>query len=167
MLIIKKLSIFIQIRMLLMTITAALVLITTSANVSFAETLIVQLAGPTPGSCQLISGDTTLNFGEIDVNNNSDINTNSYIEFWCTEKARFVITDDRGLYEQNETPRLLNTQYNHYLPYSISYQPAAGTGRGPQSPIRITITGTLRPASYRDSYIGSYSDIVTVTVEQR
>jgi spore coat protein U-like protein len=50
------------------------------------------------------------------------------------------------------------------IPYSFTYM-STGSGNGRTAPITMNIAGTVVAADYLDAAAGSYSDTVTLTID--
>lgn len=83
-------------------------------------------------------------------------------QFWCTKGTTYTITDDLGLYESG-TFRMKHASLDEYIPYSFTYT-ASSTGLGKNSSISMDVAATVANAAFVDASEGSYSDVVTLTI---
>jgi len=116
---------------------------------SWAATASAQTCIFNPGQPNVAS------FGSIDPSLNSTYTFTLTINYKCTASAEafFTITgaNDTGA----GAYRLRNlAQPAQYMAYSISTLNVPGT--------KITLVGQLVAANYRDAYVGSYSDTISV-----
>jgi len=94
-------------------------------------------------------------FGSIDPSLNSTYTFTLTINYKCTANAEafFTITGANdtgpGAYQLRNL-----AQPTQYMAYSISTVNVPGT--------KITLVGQLVPANYRDAYVGSYADTISV-----
>ncbi len=119
-------------------------------------------------SCRFRSSSSSLNFGNLDPANPSDVTTSTTVTFRCSSSDKFVtffISDDDGLYEAgqdaNRMRHILTT--TEFLPYSLTLSPTSGT-IPKNTDETLTLTGTVRGADYQDALAGSFSDTVTLTI---
>lgn len=150
---------------------AAAVLLLAAGTAMAADTATVDVSATVVGTCQFSSAGTTLPFGVLpfDASGNAlGATANATIQFWCTNGASYSIADDTGANELvSGTPpfRLASTTLGapEYIDYSLSYNPATGTGTGPGTPITLNITGTVG-TTYAANTPDVYSDTVTLTI---
>lgn len=149
----------------------AAILLLAAGTAMAADTATVDVSATVVGTCQFSSAGTTLPFGTLpfDASGNAlGATANSTIQFWCTNGASYTIADDTGANESVPgTPpfRLGSTTLGtpEYIDYSLSYNPATGTGTGPGTPITLNITGTVG-TTYAGNSPDVYNDTVTLTV---
>lgn len=139
------------------------------SGISFAagtNTLTVTATVVSDNDCRFRSN-SALNFGNLDPANPVDRTVTTSITFRCRGRDRdvtFFISDDDGLYETGpDANRMKHATLNEYLPYSFTLNPTSGTipRRTDQT---LNITGTVLGADYQNASMGSYSDIVTITI---
>jgi len=138
---------------------------TPQESVYAADTATVDVTATVVGTCQFLE-DATLDFGTLDPSAGSDVTATTSLDFWCTKNATYTITDDDGLYETGPNQNRMRhaSLTTEYIPYSFSYTPTSGTGQGKNSPITLTISGTVLGSDYIDASAGSYSDTVTLSI---
>lgn len=150
---------------------AAAVLLLAAGTSMAADTATVNVSATVIGTCRFTSAGTTLSFGTLpfDATGNAlGATANSTIQFWCTNGASYTITDDTGANEAVAgTPpfRMASTTLGtpEYIDYSLSYNPATGTGTGPGTPITLNFTGTVG-TTYAGNTPDVYRDTVTLTI---
>lgn len=121
------------------------------------------------GTCRFVNAGSAHTFGNLPFDgagNATGTTLNTTTTFWCTNGASYTITDDDGL---NETGVNANRMASdtvvpvEFIAYTLSYNPASGTGNGPGNPITLTLTGTVG-ATYTNNSPDSYSDTVTLSI---
>ena len=144
----------------------AITMIAFSGVALAADTNTVTVTANVVGTCKFNSATSTLPFGALDPSSALDASASTTTTFWCTKNASYGITDDDGLYEtgvnQNRMRNTVTT--TEYIPYSISYSPATGSGLGKTTPITLTMNGTINNADYVNAASGDYSDTVVLTI---
>ena len=115
-------------------------------------------AGATAQTCSWNPNNpNSVSFGTVDPTANTIYTFSITINYKCTGNAveTFTIT---GLSDAGPgVYRLQNaTQPGQYMAYSLVLTDVPGT--------KLTITGQLFPANYRDAYAGSYSDTLSVLI---
>ncbi|MGE5188864.1 MAG: spore coat protein U domain-containing protein [Gemmatimonadota bacterium] len=154
------------------TVQAAIIVmfILAAGAAAAADTATVAVSARVVGTCRFNSG-ATLAFGDLpfDTSGNAlgigPITTT--LSFWCTNGASYTITDDEGLNEVVAGSQSMNSTTlgtTEYIPYSLTYSPATGTGLGPASPITLTLSGTVG-AVYATNTPDTYTDTVTLTID--
>jgi spore coat protein U-like protein len=125
---------------------------------------------PSWGYCGFQSNSATLDFGNLDPANPTDVNANATLSFRCLgwPTVTFYISHDSGLHGAGPNAlRLANTTLSGaYIPYSISLTPTSGTIPTPiiSAVQTLTISGTIHGADYQTAYPGTYSDTVVLTI---
>lgn len=151
----------------LVVLAMVLGLVSVLGSTAFAQqTNTVTVSANVVGTCRFVSPTSTLGFGGLDPSSGADANASATATFWCTRGAAYSITDDDGLYETGANANRMRhtTTSTEFIPYSISYTPATGTGSGPQTPITLNISGTVTFANYQNAAAGDYSDTVVLTI---
>ena len=97
----------------------------------------------------------TASFGTIDPSLNTTYTFSLVVNYKCTGNATAVFTIT-GLNDQGPgNYQLQNTTMPlQFMGYTVSYVDTPGT--------KITINGQLVPAQYRNAYVGTYSDTLSV-----
>lgn len=109
---------------------------------------------------------TQLSFGLVDPSSTTAATAQISAVFECKGSAPtavYAITADNGLYYSGSR-RMRHTNATNYLPYSIALAPASGTV-AKNTPVNLTITGTISVADFQNAIAGDYSDTVVVTVQ--
>lgn len=119
--------------------------------------------------CKFRSNTSALNFGNLDPTSPIDKTTSVSVTFRCvgsTLNATFSITDDDGLYESGpDANRMRHTiTTTEYIPYLLTLSPTSGT-IPKNTDQTLTITGAVKGVDYQDALIGSYSDMVVISIE--
>lgn len=146
----------------------AAILLLAAGTAMAADTATVDVSATVVGTCQFSTAGTTLPFGALPFDGSGNAlgaNANSTIQFWCTNGASYTIGDDLGLNESGSQRRLASTTLGtpEYIDYSLTYNPASGTGSGPSTPITLNITGTVG-TTYAGNTPDVYNDTVTLTI---
>lgn len=153
------------------TIQAAVIvlLVVTAGAAGAQDTATVTVTARVLGTCQFSAAGATLGFGDLPFTAAGIAqgrSTSTTLNFWCTSGAAYTITDDDGLYETGlNLNRMQSTTLGapEYIDYTLTYNPATGTGLGPGTPITLTIDGTVG-ATYTNNSPDSYTDTVTLTI---
>jgi len=149
---------------------AVIVLLILAAGVAAAATTTVAVSARVVGTCRFNSGGT-MAFGDLtyDLAGNpaGTGQVTSTLTFWCTKGASYAINDDAGLYDLvagTQSMRSTTLGTPEYIPYSLTYAPATGTGGGPVgNDITLTLTGQVGPV-YGANTPDDYADTVTLTI---
>ena len=144
----------------------AIALIAFSGVALALDTNTVTVTANVIGTCKFASATSTLAFGALDPSSALDASGSATVDFWCTRNASYSIVDDDGLHETAvDANRMQNVaDATEYIPYSFSYNPAAGTGSGPSTPITLTMNGLINNADYVNAAVGNYSDTIVLTI---
>lgn len=132
-----------------------------------AGTNTVTVSATVLGTCAFNAAASALAFGNLDPSLVTDASAATSVTFWCTKNAAYSVTDDDGLYETGiNANRMISATVvpTEYIPYTMSYNPSAGTGAGFASPITLNISGTVLNADYIGASADTFSDTVTITV---
>jgi len=147
---------------------AAAVLLLAAGPAMALDTATVTVSAIVSPTCKFSAPATaTLSFPVLDPGNAVNVNASTTLSFWCTDGTAYTITDDDGLYATGvNLNRMRSTALPtpEFIPYSISYNPATGSGTGPASPITLTFTGTILGTDYASSSPDLYNDTVTLTI---
>ena len=149
---------------------AVIVLLILAAGVAAAATTTVAVSARVVGTCRFNSG-ATMAFGDLLFDAaGTPLGTGpmtTTLTFWCTRNANYSIIDDAGLYDLvagTQSMRSTTLGTPEYIPYSLTYAPATGTGAGPVgNDITLTLTGEVG-AVYGDNTPDDYADTVTLTI---
>jgi spore coat protein U-like protein len=142
---------------------AAAALLVSGAVLAQGDTRTIQVTANVTGSCTF---DSTPNMSFGDLNPASPIDKSQAIEisFKCTKGLAYQLTFGNGLHYSGGMNRMVGASGGDYIPYEVSPKTQGGNGQGFESPVKITITGTVRAANYRNVSAGAYADTVTLTV---
>ena len=134
------------------------------------DTATVTVSAQVVGTCKFVApGTAALAFGVLpfDVNGNAlGAAASTTLNFWCTNRAAYTITDNDGLYETGVNANRMRSDTVlpfEYIDYTFTYNPASGTGAGPANPFLLTINGTVG-TTYAANSPDTYSDTVTLTI---
>lgn len=151
----------------------AISILTLITPIYAADTGIVSVTATvlSRGNCIFRSKTANLDFGNLDPANPTDKTVSTTITYRCQAQGNspvtFAVTDDDGLYETGPNALSLrmrhNTQPTVYLSYSLTINPTSGTVPKTQE-FPLTITGTVKGVDYENAAMGSYSDIVTISI---
>lgn len=150
----------------LFVVAVAIAMIAMGGTAMAVDTATVTVSAIVAQTCRFSSPTAALAFGTLP-STAADVSAGTTLAFWCTTGASYTITDDDGLYEtgvnanQMRSTALATPQF---MPYTLSYTPASGTGTGPSSPITMTLTGNILAASYASLPADVYQDTVTLTI---
>lgn len=119
-------------------------------------------------NCKFNTKSATLNFGSLDPVAAPDVTRQATLTFTCNgsaSQATYIIVDDDGQHETG--PNASRMQHgltpSAYLPYSFSLNPSIGTvPKGVTE--TLTVTGTVLGNDYRTAIVGTYTDVVTLTI---
>lgn len=149
---------------------AAAALLAIAGRAQAAATATVDVSATVVGTCQFASQSAAIAFGALPFDGNGNATgatASGSIQFRCTNGASWSIIDDDG---QNATGpdqnRMKSTTLAtaEYIPYTLSYTPATGTGAGWSNPQTLTLTATVAPGAYTSNSPDNYSDSVTLTI---
>lgn len=137
---------------------------TGSALAADSNTLTVTAS--VQGSCRFNSATSTLAFGALDPSLDTDATASTSVDFWCTRGSNYSISDDDGLYETGVDANRMRhaVTATEYIPYTLTYNPASGTGSGRTSPITLDISGSILNADYVNALAGDYADTVVLSI---
>lgn len=150
----------------LILLVAAMALVFSGGVASAVDTATVTVSAIIPDTCRFNSPGTALAFGVI-TPGGGDVAASTNISFWCTSGASYAITDDDGLYETGANANRMQSSalaIPEFIPYSLTYNPASGTGAGPASPITLSLSGNILAADYATRTADVYNDTVTLTI---
>jgi len=145
----------------------AMVLSLVLTGVAFAlDTNTITVSANVSGNCKFNTATSTLGFGALDPNSSSDASASAMVTFWCTKGSGYSITDDDGLYETGVNLNRMRHAVDNaeFIPYTLTYNPASGTGTGKTVPITLNISGTIANANYVNALAGDYGDTVVLTI---
>ena len=134
-----------------------------------AITVSVSATVTSNSRCFFLSGNSSLNFGNIDPASPADITAGTNINFFCLGSFRtpavFYISQDGGLYKTGPgANRMRNTTIaTEYLPYSLFLNPVTASVLN-WSLQTLTITGVVKASDFQNAYVGNYSDTVVVSI---
>ncbi len=110
----------------------------------------------------------TVDFGNLDPLSGLNINLGASLIIRCAGSApiaTFAISDDDGL---NETgPNANRMQHTvvatEFIPYSLSFSPTTATIPRNTDQV-ISISATLNGTDYQNAILGTYTDVITLTI---
>lgn len=88
-------------------------------------------------------------------------------QFWCTKGTVYTISDDKGKNGGGTSYKMKHATAADTIPYTFSYTTNSTTNpaRGPGIWITMNVNASIaNAADYDGAAVGSYSDIVTLTV---
>ncbi len=147
-------------------VAVAVAMIAMAGTAMAVDTATVNVSAIVPATCRFSNPAATLAFGALPTPA-APVTTSTTLDFWCTNGAAYTITDDDGLFETGvDANRMRSTTLAipEFMPYTLTYIPASGTGLGPASPITLTFTGNILAASYASLSGDIYQDTVTLTI---
>jgi spore coat protein U-like protein len=156
---------------LLAVVTAAVALSVIMAGIAGS----VVLAGGTntltvnatvSGSCQFITATSTLSF-TLDPGSGANATATTVPTLWCTRGTTATITVGNGTNFTGGNKRMKSlANPNEFIPYSLVLTPVGAiTGLGKNTPINLTITGTVLTADYVNALAANdYTDTVVITI---
>lgn len=120
--------------------------------------------------CRISTKSGTLIFGLLDPGNPVDHVSSISIMFSCKDKGyepevQYLITSNDGQYPSGPgLPRMRNTTVpTEYLPYTLSFNPAAET-IARKTDVLFTIIATVVGLDYLNAYVGDYEDVIEVYI---
>ncbi len=141
---------------------AAIILASGTSQGADSNTLTVSAS--VTGTCRFSSGTSTLSFGTLDQNSSGDATATGNTQFWCTRNATYTVSGNNGLYFDTNRRMRHATETSEYIPYSLGFTPASGTGTGKTSPITLSLTGTITNANYVNAIAGNFADTVVLSI---
>ena len=151
----------------LILLVAAMALVISGGVASAVDTATVTVSAIIPDTCRFTSPAASLALGVLDQATPPPVSASTNLSFWCTNGASYAITDDDGLYETGANANRMRSTalaVPEFIPYTLTYNPNAGTGLGPASPIALTITGGVGAGTYASNTADVYNDTVTLTI---
>jgi spore coat protein U-like protein len=148
-------------------LVAAIIMVFSGAAAFAADTATVTVSAIIPDTCRFNTPSVALAFGVLDPATAPAVSAGTSITFWCTTGASYTVTDDDGLFETAvDANRMQSTALAvpEFIPYTMTYNPASGTGLGPASPITLNITGDIAAGTYSGNTADVYNDTVTLTI---
>lgn len=127
-----------------------------------ADTASVDVSATVVGTCKFNSN-AEVAFGILDQTSSADATAVGNVVFWCTKNSVYTLGDEAN-------PLVGDGAFSGTLTgpetiaYTLSYNNYSGSGAGKTSPITSTIGGTIANANYVNAAAGSYTDIVTFTI---
>ncbi|HEU0265143.1 MAG TPA: spore coat protein U domain-containing protein, partial [Geobacterales bacterium] len=107
----------------------ALVLAATTVFAADTNTLTVQAT--VLGTCKFSTGNSTLNFGNMDPSSGSATSASTTTQFWCTKGVGGeTVTADTGLHFAGTNRNLLGPN-NDVIPYSLTLNKDGSANAGP------------------------------------
>ncbi len=138
------------------------------AHAGGTNSLLVSATVLSKNICKFNTASSTINFGNLNAANSTDVTASATITFRCLGSApvaAYAITQDDGLYETGPSANRMRhaTITTEYLPYTLTFNPASGTV-AKNVPQNVTITGTVKASDYRTVAAGAYSDTVVISI---
>jgi spore coat protein U-like protein len=147
----------------------AVLLAALAATSAAADTANLNVTANIQGTC-VIQSVQSVNFGDLQQGTTApDKTVPGNITYWCTKGASYTVTLGMGNNPQGNIRRMkgqASTNQSEFLPYDLDYDgdDRGGVGKGPRSPERRNITGTVRGADYNALSVGGFQDTVVVTI---
>jgi spore coat protein U-like protein len=117
------------------------------------------------GNCVFTTTTSTLDFGDLNANNGSNVTASSTVNIKCTKKASFSIASDNGQHYGDGSKRMQAiTDPAEFIKYSLGVNPSDGQGQGMGVAIPITVTGTIAYSDYQNAIADSFQDTIILTV---
>ncbi|WP_211474003.1 spore coat U domain-containing protein [Collimonas humicola] len=147
-------------------LSASAMLCATFASPSWAASANVVVKASIAGGCT-IAGIGELDFGGLDQSSNSPATANGLVTYWCTKDTPYTITLGNGEnYDVGSATRQMKQNGGAaLLPYQLTADKSSGSGLGPASNERLTLTGTILSADVKNAAAANYLDNVIVTIE--
>jgi hypothetical protein len=149
-------------------LAAAVGLLPPASHAQQTGTLNIAATVLSKNTCKF-SGNTplALAFGTIDPSAAGPAVATATRSFSCNGSASlasFSITASNGSYYAGGSRRMRHqTLTTEFLEYSLSISPASGTVAKNVAQT-MTVTGTITQSQYQNAYVGSYADVVTLTL---
>lgn len=123
----------------------------------------------TKSNCRFNTNAAVLAFGDLDPGNPVDVTASAAIGFRCNggpPVSVFLVTDDDGLSETVPDGNRMHHAIlpGTFLPYAFSVTPASGSVPR-NTPLTLTVTGTVLGVDYQAAKPGDYSDTVLVAID--
>ena len=118
--------------------------------------------------CRFLSNNITLDFGNLDPTSGVPVNASTTVNFRCQGSApiaSYSISDDDGMYETGPNANRMRHTVNaaQYIPYTLNMNPTSGNI--PKNVTQtLTINGSISGAAYSTAEIGSYTDLVVISI---
>lgn len=142
----------------------ALALIALAGTAMAADTNSLTVSASVVGVCKFSSATSTLSFGNLDPSAVTDVTPPpTLINFWCTKGVTDSITVG-GSGTGTLNTRSMAGPVGDTIPYTLNWNPPAGSNAGPGSPRTLSIAGTVLGTDYAGKSAGAYSDIVTISI---
>ena len=105
-------------------------------------------------------------FGTLDASVGNDVTATSAVKFWCTKNAAYTLNVGNGANYNTgaSTRQMRGPTAADLIPYSLTPGTATGQGLGKNSPVTVTLTGTVLGVNYVNAAVGAYSDVVQLTI---
>ncbi|HWX00571.1 Csu type fimbrial protein [Collimonas sp.] len=145
---------------------ASAMLYALSVSPSWAASGNVVVKASIAASCTL-AGLGELDFRALDQASNSPTTATGLVTYWCTTDTPYTITLGNGEnYDAGSARRQMKQNGGAaLLPYQLTADKSSGTGIGPATNERLTLTGTILSADVKNAAAASYLDNVLVTIE--
>jgi spore coat protein U-like protein len=147
-----------------------LLLLSIAQGAAFAATTTINVSATilSKSNCKFSTNMANLAFGNLDPLAAPDVTRQATLTFVCNGKddpATYLITDDDGQHETglNRNRMQHGVVPSAYLLYSFALNPASGTVPKGMTQT-LTVTGTLFGNDYRVAIEGTYTDVVTLTI---
>jgi hypothetical protein len=135
-----------------------------AASINFTASAVVL----SKNQCRFLSNNITLDFGNLDPTSGAVINASTTVNFRCqgsTPIASYAITDDDGMHETGLNANRMQHATNaaQYIPYTLNMSPTSGNV--PKNVAQaLTIDGTINGPDYATAEIGTYTDLVVISI---
>lgn len=130
-----------------------------------ADTTNMNVTASVTATCKFLAAPDAA-FGALDPAAGSNVTATSGVQFWCSKGAAYTLGTGNGSnYDTtNSVRRMKGPGATDFIPYTLSPVTSTGTGTGKSSPITVTVTGSVLGTDYINASVGSYSDIVQLTI---
>ena len=139
-----------------------------TAAAAWGDSNTLTVSASVTGTCKFVSSSSTLNFGPLDPASAVNVNgsVNPVVQFWCTKGHTGESFDYGNGDHYADSTRNMAGPGGDLIPYTLTFTPSAGPNQGPGTPRMLTIDGSIQGSDYANKSAGSYTDIVTITLNQ-
>lgn len=132
---------------------------------SAADTSNLNVSANVVGTCKFTATPDAA-FGTLDPAVGSDVTATSAVQFWCTKNAAYTLGVGNGanFNTAGATRQLRGPTAADLIPYAITPQSSTGQGLGRSAPVTVTLTGSVLGANYVNAAVGTYTDVVQLTI---
>jgi spore coat protein U-like protein len=149
-----------------MAATVALSVIITGSAVLAGGTNTLTVNATVSGTCQFITPTSTLSF-TLDPSSAANATATTIPTLWCTRGTTATITVGNGTNFTGGNKRMKSlANPTEFIPYTLALTPVGViTGLGKNTPISLTISGTVLTADYVNALAANdYTDTVVITI---